>query len=108
VKHLPQSLSLLRIESLMDSVRMLRAWPKCLREPLLVEGMDGVASRLRITAQLVSDPIGVFASVAGEKDLATAQGEGIRRTQAYLQGLALGVAQGTHEDRSFHAMEDNH
>jgi hypothetical protein len=68
----------------------------------------GVARGLRIAAQLVSDLVGVFASVAGEQDLATAQSEGIRRAQASLQGLALGVTQGTHEDRSFHAMEDNH
>jgi len=87
---------------------MLRAWLKRFREPLLVEGMDGVARRLRIAAQLVSDLVGVFAPLAGEQDLATAQGEGIRRTQACLQGLALGVGQGTHEDRSFHAMEDSH
>src|SRR5215204_1251728 len=108
VKHLPQSLSLLRIESPVNSMRMLRAWPKCFREPLLVEGMDGVACRLRIAAQLVSDLVGVFAPVASEKYLATAQGEGIRRAQACLQGLTLGVADGTHEDRSFHRVEDNH
>jgi hypothetical protein len=108
VKHLAQSLSLLRIESPVNGMRMLRAWPKCFREPLLVEGMDGVARRLRIAAQLVSDLVGVFAPVAGEQDLATAKGEGIWRTQSRLQGLALGVAQGTHEYWSSHAMEDNH
>jgi hypothetical protein len=70
VKQLAQSLSLLRIESPVNSMRMLRAWPKCFREPLLVEGMDGVACRLRIAAQLVSDLVGVFAPVAGEQDLA--------------------------------------
>jgi hypothetical protein len=62
---------------------------------------------LRIAAQLVSDLVGVFASVAGEKYLTAAQGEGIRRAQACLQGLTLGVAKGTHKDWSFHALEDN-
>jgi hypothetical protein len=76
VKHLPQSLSLLSIESPMDSVRMFRAWLKRFREPLLVEGVDGVARRLRIAAQLVSDLVGVFAPVAGEQDLATGNGAG--------------------------------
>ena len=69
--------------------------------------MDGVARGLGVAAQLVSDLVGVFASVASEQDLATAQGEGIRRTQTRLQGLTLGVTQWTHEERSFHAMEDN-
>jgi hypothetical protein len=70
VKQLPQSLSLLRIESLVDRMRMLRTWAKCFREPLLVEGMDGVACRLWIAAQLVSDLVGVFVPVASEQDLA--------------------------------------
>src|SRR5215217_4824057 len=108
VKHLPQSLSLLRIVSPLNSMRLLRTWLKRFREPLVVEGMDGIARCLRIAAQLVSDLVGVFAPLAGEQDLATAQGEGLRRTQACLQGLALGVGQGTHEDRSFHAMKDSH
>jgi hypothetical protein len=108
VKHLPQNLGLLMIESPVHSMRMLRTWLKGLREPLVVEVVDGVARRLRITAQLVSDLVGVFASVAGQKYLTTAQGEGIRRAQACLQGLTLGVAKGTHKDWSFHAMEDYH
>src|SRR5215213_3705238 len=57
-KQLPQSLSLLRIEGPVNGVRMLRTWPKCFREPLLVEGMDSVARRLRIAAELVSDLAG--------------------------------------------------
>src|SRR5215204_78279 len=92
----------------MNGVRMLGAWLKRLREPLLVENVDGVARRLRIAAQLVSDLVGVFAPVASEQDLATAQGEGIRRAQACLQGLTLGVAQRTHEYWSFHRVEDTH
>src|SRR5215217_2900735 len=73
----------------------------------------GKASRLhqhsskKPTAQLVSYLVGIFAPVAGEQDLATAQGEGIRRAQSRLQRLTLGVAKGTHKDRSFHALEDN-
>src|SRR5215211_717651 len=77
VKQLAQSLSLLRIESPVNSMRMLRTWLKRFREPLLVESVDGVARRLRIAAQLVSDLVGVFAPLAGEQDLATAQGEGL-------------------------------
>jgi hypothetical protein len=57
---------------------MLRAWLKRLLESLLIEGVDGVTCGLRITAQLMSDLVGVLASIAGEKDLATAQSEGIR------------------------------
>ena len=91
----------------MNGVRMLRTWPKRLWKPLLVESVDGVACRLRIAAQLMSDLVGVVASVAGEKYLATAQCEGIRRAQSRLQGFALGVAQWTHEDWWFHALEDN-
>ena len=70
MKQLPQSLSLLRIKSPVNSMRMLRTWPKRFREPLLVESVDGVARRLRIAAQLVSDLVGVFAPVASEQDLA--------------------------------------
>ena len=62
----------------MNGVRMLRAWLKRLLESLLIEGVDGVMCGLRITAQLMSDLVGVLASIAGEKDLATAQSEGIR------------------------------
>ena len=54
----------------MNGVRMLGAWLKRLLESLLVEGVDGVTCGLRITAQLVSDLVGVFAPVAGEQDLA--------------------------------------
>jgi hypothetical protein len=78
VKHLPQSLSLLRIVSPLNSMRLLRTWLKRFWEPLVVESVDGVARCLRIAAQLVSDLVGVFAPRAGEQDLATAQSEGIR------------------------------
>jgi hypothetical protein len=91
----------------MNGVRMPGAWPKRLWKPLLVESVDGVACGLKIAAQLVCDLVGVLASVAGDEDLATTQGEGIRRAQSRLQGLALGAAQGTHGDWLFHVMEDN-
>jgi hypothetical protein len=91
----------------MNGVRMLRSRLEGLRQPFVVESMDGVACGLRIAAQLVSDLVGVVASVAGEKYLRAAQSEGIRRAQSRLQGLTLGVAEGTHEDWSFHALEDN-
>src|SRR5215208_1419432 len=109
MKQLAQSLSLLStLESPVNSMRRLRTWLKRFRESLLVESVDGVARRLRIAAQFVSDLVGVFAPVASEQDLATAQGEGIRRAQACLQGLTLGVDQRTHEYWSFHRVEDNH
>jgi hypothetical protein len=110
VEQRPQGLGLLStLESSMNNgARMLGAWLEGLRQSFLVEGVDGVACGLRIAAQLVSYLVGVFAPVTGEKYLITAQGEGIRRTQARLQGLTLGVAQWTHEDRSFRALEDNH
>jgi hypothetical protein len=91
----------------MNGVRMFGARLEGLGKPFVVEGVDGVAGGLRIAAQLVSYLVGIFAPVTGEQDLATAQGEGIRRTQACLQGLTLGVAQWTHKDWSFHALEDN-
>ena len=77
MKQLAQSLGLLGIESPMNGMRMLRARLKRLWKPLLVEGMDGVARGLGVATQLVSDLVGVFAPLAGEKDLATAQGEGL-------------------------------
>ena len=58
----------------MNGVRMLRSRLEGLRQSLLVEGVDGVACGLRIAAQLVSYLVGIFAPVAGEKYLATAQG----------------------------------
>jgi hypothetical protein len=97
-----------RSEGPMDGVRAVRASSECLGETLLVELVDGVAHGLRITTEVGGDLVGVLASVAGEQDLATTQGEGIRRTQTRLQGLTLGVTQSTHEDRSFHSVEDNH
>src|SRR5215203_1309546 len=107
VQKLPQSLGLFgTLEGPVNGMRTFGALPKCLRKSLLVESVYGVAGSLRIASQLVSDLVGVFASGAGEQDLAAAQGEGIRRTQACLQGLALGVTQGTHKDRSFHTSED--
>jgi hypothetical protein len=77
VKHLAQSLSLLSIEGPMKGVRMLRAWSKCFREPLLVEGVYGVAHRLGVAAQRAGDLVGILASVADEQDLTTAEGEGL-------------------------------
>ena len=82
----------------MNGVRTFGALPKCLRKSLLVESVDGVAHRLGVATQRAGDLVGILASGAGEKYLATAQGEGIRRAQSRLQGFALGVAEGTHKD----------
>ena len=89
-------------------MRAVRAPPERLLEALFVEFVDGVARRLRVTAEVAGDLVGVFAIGAGEQDLATAKGEGIRRAQARLKSLALGVTQRTHVDRSFHTVKDNH
>src|SRR3712207_7572741 len=74
-------------------------------ETLLVELVDGVARSLRITAEVASDLVGVVAIGTCEQNLATAQGEGVWRAQACLQGLALGVAQRTHVYGSFHGVK---
>lgn len=108
VEHLAQSLRFLLLKGAMNGVRAVRASSECLRKTFLVELVDGVAHRLRVTAEVAGDLVGVLACVTGEQDLATAQGEGIRRAQSRLQGLALGVAQRTHVDRAFHSVEDNH
>jgi hypothetical protein len=64
---------------------------------------------LKIAAQLVSYLVGVLVSVAGEKYLAERRKvKALRRAPSRLQGLTLGVAEGTHEDWSFHGVEDNH
>ena len=90
----------------MNRVRTLGGSPQRTGKPLPVEGVNGVAHRLGVTAQRAGDVVGILAPVAGEKDLAAAQSEGIRRTQARLQSLTLGVSQGTHEYWSFHTSED--
>src|ERR671924_587715 len=102
MKHLPQSLGVLGTESRMDSV-----WPggpslqRCL-QTALVELVDGIAGGLGVATQRAGDPVGILAPVAGEQDLATAHDEGIRRTQARLQGPALGVRERTYKDWSSH------
>src|SRR5918993_3087780 len=108
MKHLAQSLSPLLVEGSMNGMRAVGTPSQRLLEALLVEDVDGIAHRLRVTAEVAGDLVGVLAIGAFEQDLATAQGEGIRRTQSRLQGFALGVGQRTHEDRSFHGVEDNH
>src|SRR5918994_4395267 len=50
VVHLPQGLSLFGIEGPMNGVRMLRSRLEGLRQPFVVEGVDGVACGLRIAA----------------------------------------------------------
>src|SRR5215208_6591113 len=69
--------------------------------------MDDVAHGLGVAAKLRSDLIGTLLSIgAGKQYLTAAQGEGIRRAHSCLQTLALGVTQGTREDRFSHTMED--
>jgi hypothetical protein len=94
VQHLPQGLGLFDSKGSMDGVRMLGAWPwRDSGGPFSLKVWMALGAVLRIAAQLVSDLVGIFVPVAGGKYLATAQGEGILRTQAHLQGLTLGVAQ---------------
>jgi hypothetical protein len=61
-------------------------------QSLLVEGVDGVACRLRIAAQLVSYLVGVLASVAGQKYLAER-----RKVKASVEDASL--PPGTHARR---------
>jgi hypothetical protein len=75
-------------------------------EDSFVELVDSVACSLGITAQSTGSLVGVLTPTTCEWDLASAQYEGIRRAQACLQGLTLGIAQGTHKDWSFHTLED--
>src|SRR5215210_6570412 len=103
-----QSLRSLLLESAMNGMRAVGTPSKRLLEALLVELVDGVACCLRIAAKITGDLVSVLPVGAGEQDLATAQGEAIRRTQTRLQGLTLGVGQGTHVDWSFHAVKDNY
>jgi hypothetical protein len=70
VEHLLQGLSLFSSEGPMNGVRKLRSRLEGLRQPFVVEGVDGVACGLRIAAQLVSYLVGIFAPFAGEKYLA--------------------------------------
>ena len=108
VEHLAQSFHTLLIEGPMNGVWTVRASSEHLLEALLVEDVDGVARSLRITAEVAGDLVGVLAIGTCQQNLATAQGEGVWRAQPRLQGIALGVAQGTHVYGSFHRVEDNH
>src|SRR5262249_1149919 len=62
-------------------------------QPRGVEGGNGVAYRASGAAQIRGNEPGPLAGGAGQEDLATAQGEGIGRTQAGLQLLPLGGSQ---------------
>ena len=106
MQHLPQGLGLLGIEGPVNDVRAAGFLPERLFEAPFVELVDGVSHGLGVASQRAGDLVGVLAPFAGEKYLATAQGEGIRRAQSRLQGLTLGVREGTHKDRSFHILED--
>ena len=86
----------------MNGMRTLGASLKGLRKSPLVEGVDGVARGLGVAAEACGDLVGVFAPGARQQDLTPTEDESIGRAEARLQGFALGVAQGTHEDRSFH------
>jgi len=107
MKHLPESLGALGVEGRVDGMRPGRASAQRRRKTALVEGRDGVAGALRVAPEAAGDLVGIFAPGTGQQDLATSEDEGIRRTQACLQGLALGVRERTHEDWSSHVVEDN-
>jgi hypothetical protein len=71
MKHLAQSLRPLLVEGSMNGARGAVGTPsQCLLEALLVEDVDGVARRLRVTAEVAGDLVGVLAIGAGEQDLA--------------------------------------
>lgn len=94
------------VEGGVNGMRATGATPQRLPGAAFVEGVDGVARGLRVASQGAGDPVGVFVPPAGEKYLASAEDEGIRRTQARLQGLALGIREGTREYWLFYATED--
>ena len=70
MKHLAQSISPLLIEGLMNGVRAVRIPSQRLGKALLVEDVDSVAHRLRVTAEVAGYLVGVLAISAGEQDLA--------------------------------------
>jgi len=77
VEHLAQSLDPFIIEGPMNGVRTMRASSERLFEALLVALVDGVAHRLRVTAEVAGYLVGVLPTGAGEQDLATTQSEGL-------------------------------
>lgn len=79
MKHLPELLSFFGIEGPMNDMRLGGAPAKSGWETSLVEGVDGIARRLVVAAQLAGDLVGVLLFIgAGKQGLATTQGEGIR------------------------------
>jgi hypothetical protein len=70
MKHLAQSLSPLLVEGSMNGARAVGTPSQRLLEALLVEDVDGVARRLRVTAEVAGDLVGVLAIGAGEQNLA--------------------------------------
>jgi uncharacterized protein YaiE (UPF0345 family) len=107
MKQLPESLGALGVEGRVDGMRPGGAPAQRRLKTTLVEEMDGVAGALGVAAEAAGDLVGVLAPGAGEKYLAPAEDESIRRAQACLQGLALGVRDRTHKDWSSHVVEDN-
>lgn len=70
MEHLAQSLGFLLLEGAMDGMRAIRASSERLGKTFLVEDVDGVAHRLRVTAKVAGDLVGVLSIGAGEQDLA--------------------------------------
>jgi len=68
--------------------------------------MNGIADRLVVAAEGMSDLRGALGERGSEEDLATTQREGIGRAQSCHQCVAFGVRQGTNEDRYTHNRED--
>jgi hypothetical protein len=77
LKHLAQSLGPFSIEGPMNGVRAVRASSERLGKTLFVALVDGVAHRLRVTAEVAGYLVGVLPTGAGEQDLATTQSEGL-------------------------------
>src|SRR5215467_4591769 len=71
-------------------------------QPLRGEGVQGVAGGLRRAAQGGGDLGGPLALVAGEKDLAATQSEGVRRAQPLAERGTLGFRKGPNEQRWLH------
>lgn len=72
-------LGALLVERPTNGVRVMGTPSERLRKTLFVEFVDRVGRGLGVTAEVGGDPVSILAPVAGEQDLAAAQGEGIRR-----------------------------
>jgi hypothetical protein len=109
VKHLAQSLCSVLIEGSVDGVRAIRASLERLGKAFLVELVDGVAHRLRVTAKVAGDLVQAFcpsalASKIWQRRRVKASGE---RNPASRDLRSASLKGRTYMGR-FIELEDNH